>query len=160
MKQYLIPISIVLVLILGVIGGCSQKPEQVHELSTKDVLTPKVIEKDVIIKYQPKEVEWLRFNLKVGDRVEGEVSLNKDALEPMVFEATGRFVIGIVTDPYGNTIVERDAMTKPWRFAFIAYTNGEYGLRVKFSGQVQSLVSAHVKITCYEGELSPTRQFK
>ena len=91
--------------------------------------------------------------MKVGDRVEGEVSLNKDALEPRVFEAMGRFVIGIVKDPYGNTIVERDYMTKPWRFAFIAYTNGEYELGVVFSGQVQGLSpSAHLKISCYEGD--------
>ena len=123
--------------------------------------TSKIIEKDVEIKFHPREIDWLSFYLKVGDRVEGEVSLNKDALEPRVFEAMGRFVCGIVNDPYGNTIVQRDYMTKPWRFAFIAYTDGDYDLGVYFSGQVQDLTpSAHIKITIYEGELSPTSQFK
>ncbi len=151
MKRYLIPIVTILVLISGLMGGCSQESEQVQEPSSQDTLTPKVIEKDVEIKYSVREIDPLRFYLKVGDRVEGEVTLNQEAMEPRVFEAMGRSVIGIVKDPYGNTIVERDYMTKPWRFAFISYTNGEYELRVMFSGQVQGLSpSAHLKITCYE----------
>ena len=171
MKRYLIPISIVLVLILGVIGGCSHKPEQVHEPtpeqvyepSSKDALTPKVIEKDVEIKFRHTERDRLSFYLKVGDRVEGEVSLNKDALEPRVFKAMGHFVISEVRDPYGNVVVQTRCLNSygehfdnsgfPWGFAFIASTDGEYELRVFFSGQVQSLTpSAHLKITCYEGD--------
>lgn len=158
MKQYLIPIVTILVLILGMIGGCSQKPEQVHEPSSKDTLTPRVIEKDVEIKYDWRGRGVLPFYLKVGDRVEGEVSIYP-------IDNGGRFelfVVAEVIDPYGNMPAQTWHSTQsggigsksfPWRFAFIAYTDGEYELSVYFKDQVQGLTpSAHLKITIYEGD--------
>jgi hypothetical protein len=156
MKQYLIAISIVLVLILGMIGGCSQKPEQVHEPSSKDALTPRVIEKDVEIKHYWREREVLPFYLKVGDRVDGEVSIidegvfyNDRFIEQKAFVHS---VGSLVKDPYGNNVVEA-RHSFPWRFAFIAYTDGEYELSVYFTTGVEYITpSAHLKITIYEGD--------
>jgi len=164
MKRYLMPIVTILVLISGLTGGCSQESEQVQEPSSKDTLTPKVIEKDVEIVYDWREREVLPFYLKVGDRVEGEVSIVNEGvfygdrfIEQRAFIG---FVASLVEDPYGNIIVEARHHF-PWRFAFIAYTDGEYELGVYFTAQVQDIQpSAHLKIICYEGELGTTSQFK
>lgn len=165
MKRYLISI-LVAILAIGIIfqascTGSQQQiaelehkvatlAEQVQELSTKDALTPKVIEKDVEV--NSRGIEYLPFYLKVGDRVEGEVSVSHGE----------SIVVGQVRDPYGNVVVQTSHITFrgeywensgfPWRFAFIAYTDGEYRLRVfryvTLGGQSQP--SAHLKITCYE----------
>ena len=153
MKRCLIPIVTVLILISGLTGGCSQEFEQIEETSSKDTLTPIVIEKDVAIKWEGFAGERLGFNLKAGDRVEGEVSLNEDAMVPTVFDAVRRSLNGRVKDPYGNTILQRDNMPSPWRFAFIAVSDGEYMVKVSSDGQIMELSpSAHIKITSYKGD--------
>lgn len=163
MKRYSILILAFLVLGSGVMAGCSQKPEQVQELSSGGALTPKVIEKDVEVNAGIFEVEYLPFYLKVGDRVEGEVSVS---------HTKGMFggsavMVGQVRDPYSNVVVQSSHLTFrseyweklgfPWRFAFIAYTDGEYRLSVfhypnVFEAARQNPPSAHLKITVYESD--------
>ncbi len=125
--------------------------------------TPIIIEKDVEIKYSVKEREGLPFYLKVGDRVEGEVSIDEGVFYGDRYIDRRAFIGSVgsrVKDPYGNIVV-RAEHGFPWKFAFIAYTYGEYELEVYFTAQVQQIQpSAHLKITRYEGELSPTSQFK
>ncbi len=87
----------------------------------------------------------LPFDLKVGDRVEGEVTV--DGQESIV--------VGQVKDPYRNIVVQTDWVHPyggfqyienrgfPWRFAFIAYTEGQYEVRMftysGSAGQAQNL---------------------
>ena len=152
MKRYFTPIVTILVLLSGLLLGCGSEPASNKSPTHKNTLTPKVIEKDVEIVYDWREREVLPFYLKVGDRVEGVVSLN---------EGTYHFIIGEVRDPYGNVVVQTSGVNLhgyfensgfPWRFAFIAYTDGEYELRVLYRHQVQRGPSAHLKITIYEGD--------
>jgi len=173
MKRYLIPILIPLVLVSVLLLGCngisSSEPKasdyqqriaeleqqvaaltkQGQELSNENRLEPKVIEKDV---EAPSDYQ-LPLQLKVGDRVEGEVSITP---------GEGAYILfGKVKDPYGNILVEtpridivyiggmerveRRVVDSPWRFAFIAATDGEYKLGVTYR------YSAHLKIIHYTG---------
>jgi len=169
MKRYLIPILIILVLALGVFIGCNNDYEQrlarleqqAEELSNEKKLEPKVIEKDIEIPNSASLVYyWLPFNLKAGDRVEGEVSIT--FYDPRQSENR---MYGKVKDPYENILVETSHINvkagqvvddfprvNPWRFAFIASTNGEYELGVSVpTGVVNPPANpvAHVKIVQY-----------
>ena len=170
MKRYLISIlaaMLATVIIFGASCNSSQQritaleqqvkalTEQVKGPTTEDALPPKVILKDVEVEviYGNKNPDWLPFHLKVGDRVEGEVSVSHGET----------IVVGEVRDPYGNIVVQTSHITPqgeywensgfPWRFAFIAYTAGKYQLRVfSFTTLHGGQPSAHLKITCYENE--------
>ena len=166
MKRYLIPIPVaILVLTSGVLVGCAQKPESPASAETPEQAKPTsespspqeevaiwVLEDDVVVKViggTPRPT--LPFDLKVGDRVEGEVSVSHGE----------RVVVAQVRDPYGNMVVKNsyiDAMGIviyrgfPWRFAFTASTNGEYMLEIWARGvawKTEGEPLAHLKITCY-----------
>jgi len=166
MKRYLIPILLaIFVLASGLWVGCDTDnqqriaeleqqvaalAEQVQELSSKDALPPKVIEKELEPGTLFSPIDWLPFHLKVGDRVEGEVSVSHGE----------SVVAGQVRDPYGNVVIQTrhiglDGVIRkrgfPWRFAFIAYIDGEYELGVFRTATLggQSQPSAHLKITIY-----------
>jgi len=168
MKRYLISI-LVAILAIGIIFGasCSSSQQRITELERQvESLTQQirpsgaaslswVLEDDVEVEviYGNKNPNWLPFDLNVGDRVEGEVSVNHDE----------SIVVGEVRDPYGNIVVQTSHITFqgeywensgfPWRFAFIAYTAGKYQLRVfSFTTLHGGQPSAHLKITCYENE--------
>jgi len=157
MKRYLIPIVTILVLILAVIGGCSQNPEQIQELSPRGALPPKVIEKDVDVS---SKTEPLSFYLKVGDRVEGEVTLTQvewQARQSPVPLYNLNQVMSEVEDPYGQVIRRRSIDKKtghyyPWKFAFIAATNGEYQLVTFIDGGTDLFRIAHLKVIVYEDD--------
>jgi len=180
MKRYLISILIIPVLVSVLLLGCngisSSEPKasdyqqriaelerqvaaltkQVRELSTNNPSQPRVIEKDVKVPYEVRaskeEIEESRlpFQLKAGDRVEGEVSL-------INYTAT---IVSEVRDPYGNQVVQTRYITTrgsvglsgfPWRFAFIASTDGEYELRVFYTVPTSTMdlkgqPVAHLKI--------------
>ncbi len=178
MKRYVIPIVIVFVLTVGVVVGCdglpSSEPEasnyeqriaelekQVQELSNKNGLQPRIIEKDI----EYPNGYLLPFYLKVGDRVEGEVSFTYRPETP----SSG--VEAEVKDPYENIVVDtrqllfqggrvRDkfqgiVLGQPWRFSFIASTDGEYKLGVYFKTTSLSFEDlkpvVHMKIVHYTG---------
>lgn len=117
-----------------------------------------VLEKDVPVEtvIGRKNENWLPFSLKVGDRVEGEVAIKVP--EGATSTYTWK-VVGQVKDPYGNVVVKTNDVIDsgglklvsnrgfPWRFAFIAYTEGEYKVHVfTYSSGGQT---AHLKVTCY-----------
>ena len=172
MKRYLIPILIITVLVsvflLGCNGVSSAEPkasdyeqrlakleQQMQELSVENALPPKVIEKDWDSGASKYSDYSLPFNLKVGDRVEGEVSITPNQSAPVV--------VGEVRDPYGNRIVETWTVGSrggfapnhgfPWRFAFIAPTDGEYKIRVYVIGGISTgKPVAHLKIVVYTND--------
>ena len=118
----------------------------------KNRLQPRVIEKDV---EAPSDYQ-LPLQLKVGDRVEGEVCITppdgclygkvKDPYGNILVE-TPRIDIVVVFPTGGGTMnkIERRVVDSPWRFAFIAATDGEYTLEVTYR------YSAHLKIVHYTG---------
>jgi len=131
--------------------------QQVQELSNENRLQPRVIEKKDVEARNPYQ---LPLQLKVGDRVEGEVSFTP---------SDGR-LYGEVYDPYGNVLFQTPRIdlgagrqivqrfvSSPWRFAFIAATDGEYKLEitcrpsrvVKEQGNPQPV--AHLRIVHYTG---------
>ena len=169
MKRYLMPI-LVAILAIGIIFevSCDSSQQRIAELeqqvaaltqqvkglTAEDASPTWVLEDDVEAEviYGNKNPDWLPFDLKVGDRVEGEVSVSNG--EPIV--------VGEVRDPYGNVVAQTSHITFqgeywensgfPWRFAFIAYTEGKYQLRVfPFFTLQGGQPSAHLKITCYGG---------
>jgi len=168
MKRCLLAI-LVAILAVGIILGvsCSNSQQRITELERQvESLTQQirpseaaslswVLEDDVKVEviYGNKNPNWLPFDLNVGDRVEGEVSVSHGE----------RIVVGEVRDPYENIVVQTSHITPqgefwensgfPWRFAFIASTEGNYQLRVfSFSTLHGGQPSAHLKITCYENE--------
>jgi len=168
MKRYFILILVaILVLTSGVLVGCGQKPESPASPTTPEQTEPTpespspqdevpiwVLEDDVAVRTIGSPPVKLPFDLKVGDRVEGKVSVNHSESQ----------VIAQVRDPYGNTVVETSYVVWsgglryvrnrgfPWRFAFTASANGEYMLQIWATGVVAGTTgqpSAHLKITCY-----------
>ena len=168
MKRCLLAI-LVAILAIGIIFGasCSNSQQRITELERQvESLTQQIRPSEaasvswVLEDDMPVEtvVGWknpyrLPFDLKVGDRVEGEVTV--DGQESIV--------IGQVKDPYENIVVQTDWVHPvggkfnyienrgfPWRFAFVAYTEGQYEIRMfTYWG---SAGQAHLKITCYENE--------
>lgn len=172
MKRYLIPTIIILVLASGLFIGCNNDYEQrlamleqqVRELSTENRLQPRVLEKKDV---EAPNLYQLPLQLKVGDRVEGEISITP---------TDGR-LYGKVKDPHGNILLETPRydpgifagrsgegggeawlvvprfVVPPWRFAFIAATDGEYKLEItcrpRGSGHPQPV--AYLKIVQYTG---------
>ena len=87
------------------------------------------------------------FQLKIGDRVEGEVNASEDSAKVRVL------------DPYSNILTETSIRTQsiqgyamsystqeyPWQFAFYAATDGEYIIQI--SSQPDVIIN--IKITVY-----------
>lgn len=167
MKRYLVLILVaIFVLASGVLMGCGQRPESPVSPTTPEQTGPTpespqdevpiwVLEDDVVVGTIGQPRAKIPFDLKVGDRVEGEVSVNHSE----------SLVIAQVRDPYGNTVVETSYVVWsgglkyisnrgfPWRFAFTASANGEYMLHIWAMGVVAETTgqpSAHLKITCYK----------
>ena len=168
MKRYLMPI-LVAILAIGIIFevSCDSSQQRIAELeeqvaaltqqvkglTAEDASPTWVLEDDVEVEviYGNKNPNWIPFDLNVGDRVEGEVSVSH----------AESIVLGEVRDPYGNIVVQTSHITFqgeyrrnsgfPWRFAFIAYKEGKYQLGVfSFATLQGGQPSAHLKITRYE----------
>lgn len=178
MKRYLTSLLVIPVLVSVLLSGCGTDSQQriakleqqvaaltkqAQELSNENRLEPNVIEKDIEIPNSAMNYYWLPFYLTAGDRVEGEVSIT-------VYNTllSGNRLSGKVEDPYGNILVETSHLgfkangqavndfprVNPWRFAFIASTDGEYKLGVSFpTGVVNPPAAsvAHLKIVHYTG---------
>ncbi len=168
MKRYLIVVLVISVLVSVFLVGCSgvspsepkasdyeqrlaKLEQQMQELTAENRLQPRTIEKDI----ETTTSEYsLPFDLKVGDRVEGEVS----------FTSSPFIAIGDVKDPYGNQVVVTLNWVNhnyapslfPWRFAFIAATDGAYKVRMLRIGSVNAgpvgrqTPSAHEDYCAYE----------
>lgn len=170
MKQHLILIAILVVGMVFVVS-CSRDGSQPTSTNTQQqVAEPEsgnkepqtwVFEKDVPVEtiIGKKNENWLPFSLEIGDRVEGEVSIEVPEGAPSTYTWK---VVGQVKDPYGNIVVKTDDVIDsgglklvsntgfPWRFAFIAYTEGEYKVHVfTYSSGGQT---AHLKVTCYRNQ--------
>lgn len=165
MKTHII-LALTAILTAGMVFGtsCSSDEQRISELeqqvellaqqlqSTENMSPTWVHEDDFPVE---SIIGWenpykLTFNLKVGDRIEGEVTI--DGKESIV--------VGQVKDPYGNIISKTNWINPyggfhyiensgfPWRFAFIAQTEGQFEVRVfTYSG---SAGQSHLKIMCYE----------
>ncbi len=175
MKRYLIPIIVVVlvlvsILLLGCNGTSPSEPkasdyqQRITELerqvaaltkqtpwqSTNSQSKPRVIEGDSDITIANKWEGRLQFHLMAGDRVEGEVSLSS--------YVNINDIVGEVKDPFGNQVVQTRQMDDrgivwfagfPWRFAFIASTDGEYELRISNRSPSSHQPTAHMRIVCY-----------
>lgn len=152
---------VVLAVIMTFVTGCNSKGSGFVEQppTVNNETKTWVLENDVQVEAViGKENEnWLPFDLKVGDRVEGEVYVRIPAGAPSTYTWK---VVAQVKDPYGNILVKTNDVIDsggltfvsnrgfPWKFAFIAPTDGEYKLHVfTFSSGGQT---AHVKVTCYQ----------
>lgn len=179
MKQYLILIAVLVVSMVFVVS-CSREGSQPISTNTQQRIAelerqvaslteqtevgknePRtlVLEKDVPVKtvIGRKNENWLSFSLRIGDRVEGEVSILVPEGSPSTYTWK---VVGQVKDPYGNVVVKTNDVIDsgglklvsnrgfPWRFAFIADTEGEYKVHVfTYSSGGQT---AHVEVTIIE----------
>lgn len=101
-----------------------------------EAITPKVYELSVN-EEQTKDTEKqeLGFQLKIGDRVEGEVNTSIYQVKTSVI------------DPYGNMVIESlyPNQEYPWNFAFFAATIELQS----YLGYLPRPFSANIKITVY-----------
>lgn len=135
--SFLLFIGLVL-LLLSFTTGCAGKAE---------VIAPKVYEFTVNRAQGEAASTQKSFQLKIGDRVDGEVSTSEDS------------VMAYVTDPYGNVIIGTSTRTQyiqgyamsrsiqkyPWKFAFFAAIDGEYAINLSS----QPDVPVYITITVY-----------